>query len=125
MKKFIPTLFFLALFSIPAFAQKTVLVKFPKGENVVSIPAVGTTVFVVKLRKGQRFEAAAQIRSNKSKMSGILYTKIDGSIDDNSVQVGSGTFANQWSGVAGETDTYYFKITELKTAKFNFAIRVE
>ena len=125
MKNLIFTLLLFGLFSISAFAQKTIYVKFPAGENVTAVKATGTTIFVVKMRKGQHFEASAQIQSNKSKMSGILYTKINGQMDDNSVQVGAGTFENQWGGMVSETDTYFFKITELKTAKFIFRIMIK
>jgi len=120
---------FLGLFAVPVIAQKTVNVVLEKNveENYwgASVIATGKTTFAVKLKKGQKFSATAVIKSNKSKMPGIMYSKTKGQILDDDVTVGRGSFSNQFSGYADRTTTYYFEITERPGAKFEFAIKVE
>lgn len=133
MKKFTFLTLLIALFAITAFAQKSktvnVVLKIgdQKDELLGNAKSIGTTIFVIKLEKGQCFEAAAKIESNNSKMSGSYYTKnLDGSIDDNTVTQGAGVFSNQFAGCENERDqNIYFKITEKPNAKFSFSILVK
>lgn len=133
MEKFTFLTLLIALFAFSAFPQKAKTVNIllktgdQEGEMLGDAKSIGTTIFVVKLKKGQCFEAAAKIESNNSRMSGQFHTKNeDGSIDENSVVQGSGTFSNQFSGCENERDqSYFFKITEKPNAKFSFLILVK
>lgn len=133
MRKITLLTLFVALFVFSALAQKAKVVNIQlksgdqKGDYLGDSKAVGTTVFVVKIRKGQCFQAAAKIESNNSKMAGEFYTKNpDGSIDENSITQGVGSFSNQFGGCESERDqNFYFKITEKPSAKFSFRILVK
>ena len=133
MRKITLLILIVSLFVFSAFAQKAKVINIQlkagdqKGEYLGSSKAVGTTIFVVSIRRGQCFEAAAKIESNNSKMAGEYYTKnLDGSIDDNTVTQGAGVFSNQFDGCESERDQkFYFKITEKPSAKFLFRILVK
>ncbi len=133
MRKITLLILIIPLFVFGAFAQKAKVVNIQlkagdqKGEYLGNSKAVGTTIFVVRIRSGECFEAAAKIESNNSKMMGQYYTKnSDGSIDDNTVTQGSGVFSNQFDGCESERDqNFYFKITEKPSAKFSFRILVK
>lgn len=134
MKKLIFIALFIGLFSYQVFSQKTkvVNVQLKRGDRqnelLGNAKSVGTTIFVVKLKRGYCFEAAAKIESNNSKMSGQYYTKnTDGSIDNESVTQGAGVFSNQFDGCADadKDEAFYFKITEKPAAKFSFGILVK
>jgi len=118
------------LFSVPAQKAKIVSIRLKpgdrQGEFLGEAKSTGTTIFIVKVRKGQTFEAAAVIQSNDSKMSGEFYVKNrNGSIDKYSITQGEGAFSNQFSGYADIDETFYFKITEKPNAKFKFGVLVK
>jgi len=133
MKKITLIAAFVTLCSFNVFAQKAKTVNVPliKGDNpgelLGNAKSIGTTVFVVKIKKGKCFEATSVIGSNNSKMRGQYYTKnANGSIDENSLTQGSGIHTNNFDGCANEQDEiFYFKITEQPRAKFAFAILVK
>lgn len=134
MKKIIFIALFVGILSLSAFAQKTKVINIRlnpgdrQGELLGAAKSVGITVFVVQVKRGYCFEAAAKIESNNSKMSGQYYTKrADGTIDDDSVTQGSGVFSNQFDGCADtdKDEAFYFKITEKPAAKFSFSILVK
>lgn len=113
-------------FAITASAQKVVPIKFKAGEKMASVMSVGTTIFSVRLKKGQKYEAGANIKSNSSHMSGVSYElNADGSKDDFSIAAGQGAHQNNWSGQVAADTTIYFKITENKKAKFEFWVQIK
>lgn len=115
----------LTAFSISAFGQKQVPVRFKKNQTSAEIKSTGSNTFLVNMRKGQKYEAVAINESNcNSRMSGLMDV-----VDRNGVpgeeEAGYGAFSNNFKGTAGITGTYRFKIKAAKCARYRFVISLE
>lgn len=112
--------------SIPAFAQKTVRVRFKKGQTGAVINAKGSTTFLVDLRKNQTYAATAVIKSNCDVgMSGLLEIVNNKGEVLAEPEAGIGYFFNQWGGKTSITGTYKFFITTNPCAEYEFAVEAK